>query len=519
MIKQAARITTMISSLEGPYPDEALDSLIARALAWAQPVDRKAVGLTIAGSYGANWRLELPTNLNAIAETVGRPLGLSPGELIAKTTSLPLYAPFISEQRYRAVRAAMLRYEGVSPASLLGLHADRTIPSRQRHFCVRCSNEARQQGRETWWRRTHLTRGVECCPIHGCALSKSQFDRRGTWKVDHPLVDSAVAVKTGPAPDRFARTVAANVQWLLQTELEPLGAERLRTAYFEAARARGLVIGGRINRRDFLHEMAAEQKNPRFGALGLSFDPSSTYAWPAKLLVAAGDCHPPLRHICLLDFLKLDVSTFVLQALSVTAPPRKTRGIDPTSRDLIRMQWSDRSVTMEQIARDVGVNVATVRSWATSIGLSLPRFPSPETKRRFAERCRQTRAEFRSLGSVPSPRRTTCLKWLSRNDRHWLRQQRSKAAGKQILRLDWDERDGLLVTAVKPAVRRIMRMRPFRRLTLTGICEEVRAHGIYARSFGRLPKFTRAVASYIETPHRFALRRNRSKARPQRRSL
>lgn len=98
----------MMVTLEGPHDDEPLMSVIGRALDRIVINDRKRVGLKLAGIYGANFRLELPTHLGSVAKTLGQPIGLTVDDLIARTTLLPLYAPFLSATRLARLREAMI---------------------------------------------------------------------------------------------------------------------------------------------------------------------------------------------------------------------------------------------------------------------------------------------------------------------------------------------------------------------------------------------------------------------------
>lgn len=500
----------MIPTLEGPYDDEPLMGMVGRALDLIVIGDRKHVGLKLAGVYGANLRLELPTHLATVAKTLGQRIGLSVDDLIARTTSLPLYAPFLSAERLAKLRDAMIGAGSVIPSSILGSHADRTQAPRWLRFCPFCRQLDIDKHGFSWWRRTHQARGVEICPIHNLALVESQFLRGGSWRSDYPLVDDAKIISVGLPPDDLARAIARDVRWLLFANLPALGPARLRAAYFESAEAKGFIKGDRLRRSDFLQAMAKAHDKGRLRQLGLWFDPDSPYSWPAKIVVSAGECHPPLRNLCLIRFLGHNAKSFTALASAACPRPAQRRGGDEASKDTLRQLWADRSVSLNQIVHRVGANYATVRTWASSMGLPLPRFVSRQAQVAHARHRVKIRAGFKKLANGRSRTRTRYLKWLSRNDGKWLKTHLHRRNVPAAPRIDWRRRDETLARSIPAAISRLRAYRPFRKITRKGLAEELRCEGALQRARGRLPLFEATAARRVENVRAFALRRIRT---------
>lgn len=393
------------------------------------------------------------------------------------------------------------------PSSLLGLHADRTRTPKWLRFCPLCRERDRQKHGFSWWRRTHQARGIEACSIHKIALAKSQFLRGGSWHSDYPLVDDAKRISVCRTPNDLACAIARDVRWLLAANLTSFGPIQLRAAYLEAAETRGFIRGDRLRRSDFLHAMAQAHDQDHLRRLGLWFDPNSPYSWPAKIAVGAGECHPPLRHLCLIRFLGHNAESFVALALVACPRPPRRRGGDAVLKKTIRQLWMDRSLSLNQIVRRIGANCATVRTWASLMGLPLPRFASQRQKAAFVRQRAKIRAGFKRLADGRSLTRARHLKWLSRNDGKWLKAHLHQKRAPAASRVDWQRRDRTLAESIPVAVAQLCAYRPFRKITPGGLAHELRCESAFQRARGRLPLFEAAIARVIEDVRAFALRR------------
>lgn len=275
-------------------------------------------------------------------------------------------------------------------------------------------------------------------------------------------------------------------------------------AYRELLQRRGFLAHGRLRRTDFLHEFERAHDRRQMRRIGLWFDVASPYSWPAKLVVGAGECHPPLRHIVLMRFLGCDANGFIELARSLVPRSRGRRG--PTSAELtsLRRAWADRTCSLNEIGRRLGVHWHTVRGWATAAGLELPRFAAPAQRKEFRQLRTRMRQAFRRGRSAMALR--TCVKWLGRNDGKWLQAHRARPRSAPP-RIDWKRRDMVLAASAPRAARRLKSMRPFRRVTLLGIAGELRCLSTVERHRKRLPRFARRVSGLVEDSRTFALRR------------
>jgi hypothetical protein len=170
--------------------------------------------------------------------------------------------------------------------------------------------------------------------------------------------------------------------------------------------------------------------------------------------------------------------------------------------------WPDRSLSLAQIARTLGVQEQTARTWGTALGLRLPR-GSTASAGEFEARRGKMREAWLKLRDSQGGRRTRVLKWLSRNDHAWFAAHSSdgRTARASEVGIDWQMRDEAFASVVPAAVKKLKSVRPFRRISRAGIAETLRIAGIVQGAGKRLPKFTANVEAVVEHWRSFALRR------------
>ncbi len=497
----------MISSLVA-HRDETLPSILANSLASVMPGSRRAVGRALAGCEGARPSIDFPIHLRRLAETVGAPLGYTAEDIVARHTMLPLHSLWLTPTRHRRMLEAMLGDGPATPAALLGAHACRTAQHTLLRFCPACRAEEKKKSGSAWWHRTPQVRGVVWCYRHQCPLADSQFLRVAHWKSDYPRCHAAI---TSPlsTPPLAAKAYAEDVEWLLQANLPPSG-DCVKAAYDEALRAAGF-LPGRLKRRDFLEAFHASHADGYLSATGLRFDRTSPYAWPAKVVTSCGRCHPPIRHLHVVRFLGFTAAGFADLVRDCASRPRPvvTKGVTVAGRELLKREWANPAVSINEMARRLRIREQTVRTWASSLGLCLPRFQSSGA---FEKRRSQMRRSWLRLrNSAVGMARTRALRWVSRNDGAWLRANlRSRASTAAERRVNWAQRDRMLASAVAGAVATIEKHKPFRRVCRHTIAEALGARNLIHTARGRLPRFMTTMGKATENGTQFAVRRIRS---------
>jgi hypothetical protein len=170
--------------------------------------------------------------------------------------------------------------------------------------------------------------------------------------------------------------------------------------------------------------------------------------------------------------------------------------------------WPNRSLSLAQIARTLGVQEQTARAWGTGLGLRVPRGLSTDDAA-FEARRDQMREAWLKLRDGQGGRRTRVLRWLSRNDHAWFAAHAvdRRTPHYAAMAPDWEARDQVLAGIVSSAALKLKSVRPFRRVSRTGIAETLRIAGIVQGAGKRLPKFTANVDAVVEHWRTYALRR------------
>jgi len=194
--------------------------------------------------------------------------------------------------------------------------------------------------------------------------------------------------------------------------------------------------------------------------------------------------------------------------------------------------WEDETVSLREIARQLGVDPLTIKRHATRLGLS---FPRPRGKRSRLEENQQLRPhafqspeatvlqEYRTiwltvLQSNPGIGVTELRSkvpgvyaWLYRNDRIWLREHTPTSKEKITMRrqrINWEERDTRLAEEVLMAASRLKNLpgRPVH-ITQAALGKEIGQVALLQQHLDKLPRTAEALKEHIESRETYALRR------------
>lgn len=158
----------MIAYFPPPYEDELLYSWLARYYSKSGYMAYTLAAEDLFANKYTKPSIEFISRLTSAAlEATERYI---PREtLIEKHTMLPYYARFLDkERRCRAFDAMMNIDDGYF--RLLCVSKSKECVQRYLRYCPLCAAEDRSEHGEAYWHRVHQMRGVNVCPIHGCAL-------------------------------------------------------------------------------------------------------------------------------------------------------------------------------------------------------------------------------------------------------------------------------------------------------------------------------------------------------------
>jgi len=212
----------------------------------------------------------------------------------------------------------------------------------------------------------------------------------------------------------------------------------------------------------------------------------------------------------------------------------KIRAFGSVWEDTLKRHWDDSSVSLRGIARQLGVDAATVKLHATALELDFPRQGKRQANRMgrtlvgssevelgvseaLLERYRQewlmARQEYPEAGRTALKKQfQRVYVWLRRNDREWLEAHLPPLMIKPTppVRIDWENRDIELADAARQAALYLHnRSDKPTQITVAAISRELGQLALIQRHLDKLPVTAQVLASLVETREAFALRRIR----------
>lgn len=528
----------MLTYFPAIYPDELLYSVLAR---YHRHTGARSDAQTMEALFGRRWvvaGVDLPGSLDRLAERIPLGRALHVNRILDELTLLPYYVAFQPPGVQAEARARLCQGRVNGLHLKLGLAAFRAGRVTRLRFCRACLEDMSARYGEAYWRRVHQLPSVLVCPDHGMALKEStvhlvRHSRHGyavpsndTCPLDAPpLVIGAVL------PSVLLRIASASAALLEDPGLARSSNEW--TAHYRAwMETVGLAYSARrMNLMELdlglrRHMGAALQAFP-----GVMDGDRFAGDWPAVLLHRRSKATHPLFHLLLQDF------------LAQREPRKQPFGSGHWScRNPLHQHPGPGCVTIRDIHRnhghDVGVFACTcgfvfTRSYRFDTKcFGPPRFQVygpllvPTVRRFLRERqslreiarrlkldpktvVRLTRAEGISTSwtlrrsAVPSASRPRAVRQRMHSDRV----MRGCKAHPRDTRVDWAQRDRMLVEKVSLAAVQIRACEPPVRASRAQIERQLGMRGWIARRRRKLPLTASCLEQMAEQLKAFQRRR------------
>lgn len=115
--------------------------------------------------------LDLPCQLQSIAQHLERTRRFSEDVLLFEHTLFPLYAPFVDEDKRHKAMALMASKAQGAVHMMLGVSASRLKGNKHFCFCESCYQEQLNERGEGYWLRDWFLPGLSVCTKHGHSLT------------------------------------------------------------------------------------------------------------------------------------------------------------------------------------------------------------------------------------------------------------------------------------------------------------------------------------------------------------
>lgn len=520
------------------YPDELLYSVLARYHCHTGGRSDAQTMETLFGRRQVVADIDLPGALDRLAERIPPGRALHVDRILDELTLLPYYVAFQSPNVQVEVRTR-LRQGRVDGLHLkLGLAAFRAGRVTRLRFCRACLEDMSARYGEMYWRRVHQLPSVLVCPEHGLALQEStvllaRHSRHGYAVPSNETcpVDARSLVMGAAPPGVLLRITHASA-----VLLEDPGRARSPnewTAHYRAwMETAGLSYSAR---RMNLAELDVGLRRHMGAALqafpGVMDGDRFAGDWPAVLLHRRRKAIHPLFHLLLQDF------------LAEREPRHWPFGPGPwPCRNPLHRRPKAGSVVIKGIHRnhghDVGVFVCTCGFVYTRSHLpGTERLGPPKFQvygpllvpavRRFLQEHQSLREIGRRLDLDPktvvrltnaegiSTPWTSCRLAVSsasclraaRQCTHSGRVMCERTAHPGAIRVDWAQRDRMLLEQISRATARIRACQPPVRVTAAQIERQMGVRDWIAKRRTKLPLTTSCLAQMAEPLEAFQRRR------------
>ena len=360
----------------------------------------------------------------------------------------------------------MCGHKGGSIHNLLGLMASKIPAIKHLKYCRECNSESINLRGELYFNRLHQLSTVLFCPIHDIPLLSSvinikQYNRHQFVYPDAKLMRTGLIADYQCVDRKMLITVAKAYKELIECRLDLHGKD-FRNAYLSLLKLRGLIRGScTVDNAKLMSEFRSYFGESLLGTLYSS----DIERWLLEIVRKHRKSFHPVRHILMIIFLAGSLDEFARYTVV---------------RDVVS------SESKKSILRSI---TSHHKGWLALV----ERYPE------------KLKSELRKL----SPK---IYMWLYRNDKEWLGRnspdRRIPVAMNK--RVDWTQRDKVIVKEVIVAIRRIKASEnPFLRITAGRIGKMIGKLNIIEKHILKLPETKRIMKLELESVEDFQKRKIR----------
>jgi hypothetical protein len=409
----------------------------------------------------------LPTKLRALISHLPSEFRCSTEEFALRHSALPVYLPFIDEDRAR--RAFSAAAFGGPLHLILGAAAGGSLESPKLRLCPACVRAERQIFGYPIWHREHQFASVLVCARHRTALSETDLSPRALFA--SPAFYTAAKAIGGepiplpPDPARGAIRLSRDVSYLLEHPINGIGMHRVHAAIYQALRDHQYVrLDGsvRVTRltRNFLNYFGTAFLD----ATRLRPARSVHSNWVTQLVRRPMHLPSPMRILAFARFLGFDAASFLDKARAIA--PLASR--PPARPHRLRIRSPELLSRLRPIRR---------ASWLARNGPSMAR----PTRNLYG--------------------------WLWRNDRTWLLKHRGPAAASPRIKKRWDALDEKLSNRIADLAASVGRMNPPTRASRHRLASLSGAPALLLTKHPSLPQSVSCLNRVSESAEAFSCRR------------
>lgn len=332
------------------FPGEALFSYLGRLLRAGGYAYASEFAALATGKHGRRVSLSLPCHLTWLGDNVSGLQEYTCEQLVGTFTAAPLFRPFLNEQEWLAVAAALSSQGSREARMLLGLArggGEQTVPL----HCTACMEEQAESYGVPYWPLKFVLPYVTACPKHKLKLqavppaSNIRLGRKYTY-FGAPRCTEGTPICA--ASESELRLSALAIE-LHEAHLKAMDSVKLASAYRRRLQQEGLVVGETRIRRS---QVQARLDNAWAGLeLPIAL---REHRWLHDMYLPAG-CRrrSPLHHLLFIGAFFADVSDWVTAVSTSSDTHEKSHSPRYVGTRRVQLQpWLQEGPVMSSIGLD-----------------------------------------------------------------------------------------------------------------------------------------------------------------------
>lgn len=298
------------------YKDELLYSIIARYHVHSGIPSYKTTIRTLFGGTSMRAVIDFPCDLDALAGNL--PFDeLTSDSFINENTLFPLFQPFLTLEKERAIKAKLKQGKNHSIHTQIGISASRIPSKRYLVFCPNCYQEEKQKYGEPYWHRIHQVPGVLVCPQHNCLLINSTVKLPLSNQTEYiaPFYEGNENQNVVTSIDKSLQEIlfhiATDLYWIINSGINPKPLDYYREKYITKLKEDNLAtFNGRVKQKQLNQAFQSFYSPELLNILNCNISNDSETNWIQQIVRKNRNSFHPLHHALMMRYLFGSVEAF-----------------------------------------------------------------------------------------------------------------------------------------------------------------------------------------------------------------
>ncbi len=317
----------MLGYFPKPLPDELFNSICARFADHMGLTHSRQVCKWLFDNHNVAPVAGFPSYIDKLVEQLPVGYCYTADDMISKHTLLPMFRPFLLQNRYNQICTEMRNISGNRTFGRLALGSSGIPQLKWLRYCPVCAESDSRKYGECYWHRLHQVQGVEICPEHLVFLEDSQvYVQNGAL---NNIFLSAERTLKAVEPRSSLLTPYHTVFYQLAVDMGILLNDHLGFLDDNERQQRFLMLLGekglltttdKIRNEDLLSQLTQYYPSELLNRLHCETERSryKFASWPCRLPRKQLKLQHPLYHLLLIHFLGRTVSDFFQMSIVST---------------------------------------------------------------------------------------------------------------------------------------------------------------------------------------------------------